>query len=404
MAQAIILTVLISSFICLIFSASIFIFNVISACVKKRATDKNVITVYAIYLIYILVFCNILRYCHSLISVQSDYEITSQEIEPPMRYAELLKAVPFQTITINKTETDWEIILNDGLFFSDFEKAFTPSISVCSLRNTYYANLSTPLHTSMPQASKEVLYQIINNYYGTSILPKTNLTIEDIESRALPLEQRMETPISDIKAETYIRAIKCYESQSPSGEMLYQTARSADDTVKILAENGGTLKEMLFFSYIATNFYLMCLPYERTQISDAFIYYRISKIYLHLYKYSGYAVTDKYSEHFLLSAEAYMHLAVDSWEITPANDVHNPESYITGNNIFDTMPEYAYDYACILDSFYSVYSCNNQETRTDCVKYATAHIEHFGPEGRYYADCKLFINKYKPEGNPLFEQ
>lgn len=185
-----------------------------------------------------------------------DISVTKNEVEIEIeeKLSELVKNIPFQNIITNETETVWEYILNEGLFFLEFERMNALTVSLCDLRDKYYANLSSPLHTAISLEKEEKLYQIINDYYGTSILPETNLTLDKIDLITPPLEERMNTPVSHYKAETYLRATKCQESQHPSRDMLYQTARAADDTVKILAKNNGSLEEMLFFPILQSVF------------------------------------------------------------------------------------------------------------------------------------------------------
>ena len=334
-----------------------------------------------------LVICIVINFAYISVLysiIKSSYAPTETEEEngagQAEKFSDLIEGIKFQKLLSNKQETDWEFMLNEGLLYYDFSE----NKSLCELRTEYYDFLSDPLH--VPAIDLKKLYQFTEKYYGT-ILPLTELTLEEITEETPPLQERMQTDINIYKNETYIRAMKCKMNSSPSGDMYYQTARAADDVVKLMVYNSSTLKERIFFSYIAVNFYLLSIPYEEKEVTNDFIYDRIAQIYIHLYKYCGYEIENNYKKQFLISAEVYLHIAGDKYY-----------NAVQQENINSQLPEYGYNYACVLNDMISIYGCNDKEIRDLCVEYAQEFMDFYGSDHKYYSDCYSFCDKYSDDG------
>lgn len=300
------------------------------------------------------------------------------DVTPESIYAGLVAEIQFEKVLIGEQETEWEIIINSGLGFNEYVAKSAEEESPCKLLEEYYNRCVDPL--MQKKADIEQLYKIIKKYYGTDLLPEADKTLDEMTADTLPIGERMNTDPEEFKKETYLRCKAC--EKNPSGNNYYQAGRAADDVVKTLVENGNyTLKELLFYSYLAVSFYQLGMNYSQDEVDNCFVEYRIAMIYIYLYKYGGYNDDYDYNRHFLLSAETYMRLA--------------KEHYIAGTeNINEVLPDCDYYHASVLNNFIKLFHCDNEEIKERCALSAKNYINSAELNDKHYDECKKYVDEY----------
>lgn len=344
---------------------------------KTHKKIRRAIVIRTIFILMTLISLALAKYSYNKLfkNIETDIEKIIED-SPQFVYSELIEEISFQKILVNGSETDWELIMEEGLRFMDYTNKSMEASSPCQLLDIYYSAYSDPLKKIKPD--EELLYKMIDNYAGTGILLKTDESLAEITANTLPLDERMSTDPKEFKKETYLRSEVCREY--PSGDNYYQTGRAADDTLKILVNNGDyNLKELLFYSYVAISFYQLSMEYSQKEVPNCFIEYRIAIIYIYLYSYGGYSDNYDYNKHFLLSAEAYMRMARED---------HTED---LAASINEYLPEYDYYYASVLNNFITLFQCDNERIWEQRRLSAEAYIEYAGVDDRHYDECKKYI-------------
>ncbi len=300
-------------------------------------------------------------------------------VTPESVYTQLVAEIQFEKVLICELETEWEIIINAGLGFNEYVVKSIEEDSPCKLLEEYYYSYADPLRQKQPDT--EQLYDIIEKYSGTDILPVADKTLDEITADTLPIGERMNTDPEEFKKETYLRCKAC--KKNPSGNNYYQAGRAADDVVKTLVESGNyTLKELLFYSYLTVSFYQLSMNYSQKEVDNCFVEYRTAMIYIYLYKFGGYDDDYDYNRHFLLSAGTYMRLAKEHYSADT-------------ENINEALPDCDYYYSSTLNNFITLFHCDNREIKERCALGAKDYIDYAGVEGKYYKECKKYVDEYE---------
>lgn len=347
---------------------------------KRKKTGKKIFFRVA-FIVLLLIFTLFIVSCTIEERPGDDSNSEQGEDSKSNNYERLISNVVFQKTLVNAKETDWEFMINKGFGFSEYITKSEAESSPCELRTRYFNEYADALWHQ--KVDEEQLSKMIQKYSGTDILPTTDRSLAEVTADIFPAENRINTPPDVFKEETILRVQIC--ETNPSGNNFYQAGRAADDVVKTLIErNECTIKELLFYSYLAVSYYLLCMDYVDREVSDSKVYYNLSIIFVYLYEYGDYESGCDYNKHFLLSADAYMRMAKQKYA----------EETIENVNINAVLPECDYYSAAMLNNFIALFNCDNKEIWKACVENAKNYNDYAGEGDRHYEECSQYIRNY----------
>lgn len=233
---------------------------------------------------------------------------------------DVLSGLEFHSEVINNsTYAVWENITNNYLHYEYYEEwSIEDSIEKSVLRDKYLTRIRE--ESNLPIVSLADIQRLAKDFYGTNLLPETDMTLEEVNKQTPSLDVRMKAAPDLYKAEFWLRVSILNEESS--FECMYQAGRAGDDVFKTLInQNAASTKEMLFYSAVTLSLYQQALKRDSgiNNLKTSLIKYRIGEIYYYLYKYLEYDTEsainqDQFSTHLLLSAEAYFLSSYDDFQ------------------------------------------------------------------------------------------
>lgn len=295
-------------------------------------------------------------------------------------YSSVLETVYFNSEINNEKETIWERFLLNEIGLSNYNVWSDESESIIELRKKYLGNITND--SILPPADLDKICEYIDYFYGTSFIPYTTRTLEEVSDE---ISADADASPELYAEELYLRSLTCAEG---TFEIIYQLGRAADDAFKQSVKyNKKDDKQLIFFASITLAAYQLALcEYEDsidTNTDITLIYYRMAEIYIYLDKH--YIPSDEcrfYKTHFKFSAEAY--LARARIEYDPADEkLDMNEKY----------PYYDDYYAELLSYFIKQYDVHEDKITEEFYRHALTYIySPYGKDGNV-KNCNNLIEK-----------
>lgn len=305
-------------------------------CIKQRK-HINCLKIIITLTCILLIIVNTLLI--DVIKIRQEMKLAEKDmIEEIMvvRYVpkDILSDLVFQSEVINSsTYAVWENLANIFLHYEYYEEwSRNNNVTKGELRDKYLTRIRE--ESNLPIASIADIQRLVNDFYGTDLLPETDMILEEINKQTPSLDERMNVAPDFYKAEFWLRASVLNEESN--FECIYQAARAGDDIFKTLVnQKKASTKEMLFYSAVTISLYQQALKVDGqiSKLRTSFIKYRIGEIYYYLYMYLEYDINsvinqDQFNTHLLLSAEAYFLFSYDDFlQENNGGDIHKEQPF-----------------------------------------------------------------------------
>lgn len=355
--------------------------------IRKEAIKRNVLQP-LIYLLCIIVLIYILsKNCETVVETDpSENDNETTQVSSPSYSAkaeEKIYSITFDPENINQESVLWENLLDTELGMSSYTLWVEETDTFEQLKANYYENfIYNPV---IPYADYNELMEYCSHFSGTSFLPYSDCTLEEIDRKIPPPELRHTASPDLFMEELYLR-LQLIKPENIAN--IYQIGRCSDDILKQLVANKQiNMKQLIFYASIAITCYRLVLDemerdpsFSIANVDTGFLNYRMAEIFIYLDEY--FPTGDEaqiYHTHFKLCAEsclARVQYEYETKEIT--DDINAIYPY------FDSYyAEILYDYVTIykdnevIDSFYqhadryiqSAYSkIENEKSCTDLKK------------------------------------
>lgn len=369
----------------LLIISTIIIMCMVAICIFTKKYNKNLSRkkkikglkmFFAAILIFTLLVEVLWKLVEGLYDLQTYKRIREEERihneEIMSQYSKLIEKLPFHNEITDQEQAIWEDLVYEFLLYSKSE-----GISdFDELRNSYQDEIFEL--QKIPYIKIDAIVKYVNSFYGTEILSSTNETLEEVEEKILPLEERFNTDIEVLKNRFWLRASEC--NIKSSDESLYQAGRSADDVFKVLINKPDfSVKEAIFYGSMAVAFYLVSVEYDRGNIDLPFVFYSIAEIYIYLEKKVDFGEDNVMYLHCLLMAEVFLALAEKEYrKISKDDDIHEDLSF------------FSCYYAEIVYKFIIEYEKEDMEFISICKQRASQYMESDYSEK--YTGCRNSCN------------
>lgn len=260
--------------------------------------------------------------------------------EESREYQEIKNKIVFDNEIINEDTTIWGQILTKKLGADDLEISLENAGDIETLRNDIliYDDVM----------SWEELEQFILDFDGAGIFPDTVRTVEEISADVAEMKEKIdnseelpdELNPEEIYPEEFIARFNRYQV-SPAIENLYQTARAADDAYKQLfkVKDAESKKKAIFYAVVTSNLYKIyvneCDSRNKSyEVDLSFIEYRLSELYIYLYRYYIGEENGSVKLQLILKADAHLEKAEQNFiQEHPDEDIN--------------------EYLCYFDAYYA---------------------------------------------------
>lgn len=243
-----------------------------------------------------------------------------------------------------------------------------------------YYNLRTLDYNNNLYVDITKTFNYIDKAISIGLLNEAKSDLKSIDEDIRSFSDPRKVPIELYKQELVLR-IDCFK-KSDTFDNAYQTARAADDIVeKIKISGASSYEEFIFFSAIATDFYLTALSLTDDNEKEAYIYRRLGILYIALVQKfeskSVYPEVQEYIPHFLLYAGAFF------------NNYSLYHENLLVNGIADSFQDIDYYKALILYKQITYFQQGNKCEL--CGEFAMNYLESFKENERgreaYYDTC-----------------
>lgn len=255
-----------------------------------------------------------------LINAQQRAVSTATEENPLSEFlADESVAAEFGELRQNEEYTKWERLLREELGFGEYEKG----------KKCIYYHKANRKALKDEYPSLDDIDRIFEEY--SEYIPELTYTQDEIISS---YAGKSEVGIDIHKQEVVF--YRQETTKNPTRGNAYQAGRAAQDVVDGLCKDeNANIKEIILYAALAVDYYLlsMHLPdsaLPEDNVSDKYTVYRIGMVYSTLAQCEDLTRDDsqytEYYEFFLLKAEGFYHLVLESAEVLEADTESDPDA------------------------------------------------------------------------------
>lgn len=252
--------------------------------------------------------------------------------------------IKFFTIENNEEYTVWDQLLLNDLKYSFFESEIEFASENQDIIGDYHGETTNYLLSQ--QKNIDEIDSMITNFEG--LLPEVEMTLNEINDIINSYDDKSKVPVEIYMQELALRIEMTKNNLTKDNA--YQTGRAAHDVVKGISSDGLVCnKELLFFSALSFDFYILSIPLQEGEISNEYILYRCGMLFLDLADCKEFTQEmeekqkSNYLQHFYLMAEAFFSQIIETDIETLISEGIDHMYYYYGFTIYRLVQKYKYE-------------------------------------------------------------